>query len=74
MLCSICFEEIPVNKGWEHGNNAEPVNMGRCCNRCDNEIVIPARLRLMSVSSEVYFNMLVEQHTALSSVVGAAAN
>ena len=42
-ICSICqmpFEGV--------GNNAHPVNQGRCCNECDWRIVIPIRIRLVS--------------------------
>ena len=42
MKCSICKDEI---KGY--GNNAEPVNGGRCCDKCNMEVVIPARLELI---------------------------
>jgi hypothetical protein len=37
--CSICGDEIGG-----HGNNAEPVNAGRCCDSCNGSHVIPARL------------------------------
>ena len=30
---------------WAGGNNAEPINDGRCCNDCNAKYVIPARLR-----------------------------
>ncbi len=40
-VCSICFLEH-----WGFGNNAEPINNGRCCNAC-NGLVITARLRQM---------------------------
>lgn len=71
MLCSICFEEIPVIRGWAHGNNASPVNMGRCCNRCDNEVVIPARIRLLGVPHETYDAMLFEQYDEMRKIVNA---
>lgn len=30
---------------YEHfGNNAEPVNSGRCCDECNISVVIPARI------------------------------
>lgn len=46
MKCSICEKEIPVKDGgWSSGNNAQPVNDGRCCDQCNNDVVIPARLR-----------------------------
>jgi len=46
MKCSICGTGIPVNKitGWDSGNNAEPINSGRCCGACNMMKVIPARL------------------------------
>ena len=37
--CSLCGEEIAG-----HGNNAEPVGAGRCCDSCNLGKVIPARL------------------------------
>lgn len=47
MECSICKEEIPSRGGWDQGNNAEPVNDGRCCDDCDWNVVIPARIAEM---------------------------
>jgi hypothetical protein len=50
MECSICQETIEKHvdpKGkvyWDQGNNAEPVNDGRCCDKCNMTVVIPARL------------------------------
>jgi hypothetical protein len=49
LMCSICglkIEPHPVS-GWAGGNNARPVNDGRCCDDCDNTIVIPHRIRLI---------------------------
>ena len=40
-ICSICQSEFT-----EWGNNAQPVNDGRCCNDCNATVVIPARLRM----------------------------
>ncbi len=37
-ICSIC--QVPYT-GW--GNNAQPVNNKRCCDYCNEHIVIPAR-------------------------------
>lgn len=37
--CSIC--QLPYT-GW--GNNAWPVNEGRCCKNCNDAVVIVARL------------------------------
>ena len=38
--CSICGQTYTG-----FGNNAEPVNAGRCCDKCNAIHVIPARLR-----------------------------
>ena len=43
--CSICCEQYH-----EFGNNAEPVNDGRCCNYCDDSVVIPARIALAEMN------------------------
>jgi len=37
--CSICKKSY---SGF--GNNAEPVNKGRCCDTCNKGVVIPIRL------------------------------
>lgn len=39
-ICSINKE----HKYTHWGNNAEPVNGGRCCDDCNSSVVIPARL------------------------------
>jgi hypothetical protein len=44
MKCSICDKEIPAVGSWTSGNNAQPVNDGRCCNECNMSVVVPARL------------------------------
>ena len=36
--CSICSRRFT-----EWGNNAEPVNSGICCDRCNSNVVIPTR-------------------------------
>lgn len=39
-ICSICGGE------YHHfGNNAEPVNSGRCCDECNDTVVLPERLK-----------------------------
>lgn len=43
-VCSICGREYI---GW--GNNAQPVNDGRCCDSCNNTYVIPTRLGMKVV-------------------------
>lgn len=47
MKCSICFNEIENKNGWDKGNNAEPINNGRCCDICNETVVIPARINLI---------------------------
>ena len=44
-VCSICHQPY---QGF--GNNAQPVNDGRCCNDCNWMYVIPARLRILQSS------------------------
>ena len=50
MKCSICKGKLDVKLDgngqvyWDKGNNAEPVNNGRCCDKCNFEVVIPARM------------------------------
>jgi|ETNvirnome_2_130_1030620.scaffolds.fasta_scaffold01509_15 hypothetical protein len=46
MKCSICQLEIEAEaiSGWDKGHNAQPVNDGRCCTSCNDNIVIPARI------------------------------
>lgn len=39
-VCSICQEDFT-----EFGNNAYPINDGRCCDDCNALVVIPARIR-----------------------------
>ena len=60
MKCSICFNEIEKVRDpatnevvWDKGNNAEPVNSGRCCNDCNGMVVIPVRLGLWAGRDEV---------------------
>jgi len=46
--CSICKKEIEVKGTWTQGNNAQPINNGRCCDVCNDTKVIPARIKAMS--------------------------
>lgn len=49
MKCSICGKEIEKKQHngkifWDKGHNAEPINNGRCCDKCNENVVIPTRL------------------------------
>ena len=41
MICSICDDVIEG----EFGNNAEPINSGRCCDTCNLMYVVPTRIK-----------------------------
>ena len=51
--CSICdghIEPLRDDSGevvWEGGNNALPVQDGRCCDNCNITVVIPVRIARM---------------------------
>ena len=50
ILCKREIEKICDAEGnvlWEKGNNAEPVEDGRCCDDCNDKVVIPARIEEM---------------------------
>jgi hypothetical protein len=54
-LCSIC--QLLCTKeqfGNGFGCNARPINNGRCCSKCDREIVIPARIARMNRGLKPY--------------------
>jgi hypothetical protein len=74
MLCSICFNDIPSVNGWDSGNNAEPVNYGRCCDTCNNNVVIPARINMMmrKPSHAALIDMRREQFRIMSHIMMAA--
>ena len=46
-ICSICGKPYT---GW--GNNAYPVNNGRCCDHCNTTKVIPARFAALKNEKE----------------------
>jgi hypothetical protein len=41
-ICVICHKPYT-----EYGNNAEPIRSGRCCNQCNDTVVIPRRIKRM---------------------------
>jgi len=52
--CCICTMELEPHKDkngrvyWKDGHNAFPVKDGRCCDKCNKEIVIEARIKAMT--------------------------
>ena len=42
MECCICRGKLG-----KYGNNAKPVMNGRCCDRCNRDLVIPVRIARM---------------------------
>ncbi len=50
MKCSICKEKI---KGY--GHNAQPINNGKCCDKCNVKKVIPERIKKLFDQFEMLF-------------------
>lgn len=50
MKCCFCKKQIEKTVYWDKGNNALPVMDGRCCDECNNGIVIPIRILRVSNS------------------------
>lgn len=48
MKCVICNREF---RG--HGNNAEPVKEGRCCDKCNADVVVPVRMMRWRAAEKV---------------------
>jgi hypothetical protein len=48
-LCSIC-DRSSRGYGTLVGNSAWPVNDGRCCDACDWNVVVPARIKRMEIA------------------------
>jgi hypothetical protein len=45
LKCSLCGSPIPTGPGgWRHGHNAQPLSGGRCCEQCNSDVVVPARI------------------------------
>lgn len=71
MKCSICMKEIPTKHGWSDGNNAQPINDGRCCDECDSYVVIPTRLRQLTMNPDRAIAIGRMAHTRPPENVGA---
>jgi hypothetical protein len=53
MNCSICKKLIGKEaSGWDSGHNAWPVKDGRCCETCNNQMVIPTRIIALGYSKK----------------------
>jgi hypothetical protein len=52
--CVICGKSIAGQRlsTWAGGNNAEPVAVGRCCDMCDRDEVIPTRIATVTTMSK----------------------
>ena len=54
LTCSICQLDVDHHRKadgtvyWTDGHNAQPINNGRCCTRCNEAVVIPARWMSLS--------------------------
>ncbi len=44
--CSICGTSIEKDANGFYGHNPEPVSDGRCCNTCNDDVVIRYRIML----------------------------
>jgi hypothetical protein len=61
LLCSICQLPIPPEGPpnspsshlWRGGHNAQPVNDGRCCAKCNLAVVEPARINLLRAEDRI---------------------
>jgi len=55
LICSICQLPLSLDNcrnefNTTFGNNAQPINDGRCCDHCDDHVVIPARINALMQS------------------------
>ena len=64
-ICCICGDAIEAeftesgDAYWLEGHNAEPVAEGRCCSKCNNNIVIPTRLISAGLSIEETISVMI---------------
>ena len=52
MKCVICEETIKPERGWKGGHNAEPVEVGRCCDECNYTVVTPVRIQAFLIDKK----------------------
>ena len=70
MKCSICKDEIEKEKttGWDKGNNAFPINEGRCCDMCNCAFVIPARIKQIKNSPNTKIKIVKDLITSMEKI------
>lgn len=47
IACSLCEEQTIIR------HNAQPLNDGKCCTKCNNNLVIPARLFMFAKEKQI---------------------
>ena len=53
MKCCLCKEEIKPNlRGWDGGNNAQPLAEGRCCDDCNNKVILERIRRIKNIKNK----------------------
>lgn len=60
-MVKCCFCKKDAGK---YGNNALPIMKGKCCDNCDEEIVLP--IRILRASHSPLLNVLKESREAIS--------
>lgn len=53
--CSICQSFIWPRNGWSRGNNARPINDGRCCDDCNMNVEIATHVESESGGEQMIF-------------------
>lgn len=49
VTCCICGADIKSEHGWDGTHNPWPIDHEdgeRCCERCNNELVVPVRIKM----------------------------
>ena len=73
MKCSICKNEIEKKymtnidgekvMYWDNGHNAQPINDGRCCDKCNATVVMAARFENAGLSNAMSLAMVLKEMT-----------
>jgi hypothetical protein len=48
MNCCICEKDAG-----KYGNNAQPIIEGRCCDKCNERLVVPLRIKISIMIQEI---------------------